>query len=103
MPYRHASTLHTLLPSRPATTDAEGMRAYCYRQTGNCICDNIPPRTVDHPPRAIAITRDHSDIESDEVMLYCGSDFAALRESDTSAGSVRLPSSAGRNEPGPRA
>jgi homogentisate 1,2-dioxygenase len=59
--------------------------------TGNgfVIC-NFVPRKVDYHPRAIPVPYYHSNVDSDEVMFYCGGDYSARKGSGIGQGSISL-------------
>jgi homogentisate 1,2-dioxygenase len=57
---------------------------------GNFVVCNFVPRKVDYHPLAIPVPYYHSNVDSDEVMFYCGGDYAARRGSGISQGSVSL-------------
>ncbi len=56
---------------------------------GFVIC-NFVPRKVDYHPVAIPVPYYHSNVDSDEVMFYCGGDYEARRGSGIGPGSVSL-------------
>ena len=56
---------------------------------GFVIC-NFVPRKVDYHPLAIPVPYYHSNVDSDEVMFYCGGDYEARRGSGIGQGSVSL-------------
>ena len=56
----------------------------------NFVVCNFVPRKVDYPPLAIPVPYYHSNVDSDEVMFYCGGDYAARAGSGISGGSVSL-------------
>ncbi|MFJ8603862.1 homogentisate 1,2-dioxygenase [Streptomyces shenzhenensis] len=53
------------------------------------VC-NFVPRKVDYHPLAIPVPYYHSNVDSDEVMFYCGGDYAARKGSGIGQGSVSL-------------
>jgi homogentisate 1,2-dioxygenase len=57
--------------------------------TGFVIC-NFVPRKVDYHPLAIPVPYYHSNVDSDEVMFYCGGDYEARKGSGIGPGSVSL-------------
>ncbi|MQY27502.1 Homogentisate 1,2-dioxygenase [Nocardia sp. RB56] len=59
-------------------------------QGANFVICNFVPRKVDYHPLAIPVPYYHSNVDSDEVMFYCGGDYAARRGSGIAAGSVSL-------------
>jgi len=56
---------------------------------GFVIC-NFVPRKVDYHPMAIPVPYYHSNVDSDEVMFYCGGDYEARKGSGITQGSVSL-------------
>jgi homogentisate 1,2-dioxygenase len=56
---------------------------------GFVVC-NFVPRKVDYHPLAIPVPYYHANVDSDEVMFYCGGDYAARRGSGIGQGSVSL-------------
>jgi homogentisate 1,2-dioxygenase len=56
---------------------------------GFVIC-NFVPRKVDYHPLAIPVPYYHANVDSDEVMFYCGGDYAARRGSGIGQGSISL-------------
>ena len=57
----------------------------CSRATNFVIC-NFVPRKVDYHPLAIPVPYYHSNVDSDEVMFYCGGDYEARKGSGHRAG-----------------
>jgi homogentisate 1,2-dioxygenase len=53
------------------------------------VC-NFVPRKVDYHPLSIPVPYYHSNVDSDEVMFYCGGDYAARAGSGIGVGSVSL-------------
>jgi homogentisate 1,2-dioxygenase len=60
-----------------------------FESTGFVIC-NFVPRKVDYHPESIPVPYYHSNVDSDEVMFYCGGDYEARKGSGISQGSVTL-------------
>lgn len=60
-----------------------------FEGTNFVIC-NFVPRKVDYHPLAIPVPYYHSNVDSDEVMFYCGGDYEARKGSGIGAGSVSL-------------
>ena len=60
-----------------------------FEGTNFVIC-NFVPRKVDYHPLAIPVPYYHSNVDSDEVMFYCGGDYEARKGSGISLGSVSL-------------
>ncbi|MGX6746432.1 homogentisate 1,2-dioxygenase [Streptomyces xantholiticus] len=56
---------------------------------GFVIC-NFVPRKVDYHPRAIPVPYYHSNVDSDEVMFYCGGDYEARKGTGIGPGSISL-------------
>jgi homogentisate 1,2-dioxygenase len=57
--------------------------------TGFVIC-NFVPRKVDYHPLTVPVPYYHSNVDSDEVMFYCGGDYEARKGSGIGPGSVSL-------------
>jgi homogentisate 1,2-dioxygenase len=60
-----------------------------FEGTNFVIC-NFVPRKVDYHPLSIPVPYYHSNVDSDEVMFYCGGDYEARRGSGIGQGSVSL-------------
>ena len=56
----------------------------------NFVVCNFVPRKVDYHPLAIPAPYYHSNVDSDEVMFYCGGDYEARKGSGIRVGSVSL-------------
>jgi homogentisate 1,2-dioxygenase len=56
---------------------------------GFVVC-NFVPRQVDYHPLSIPVPYYHSNVDSDEVMFYCGGDYEARKGSGIALGSVSL-------------
>lgn len=56
----------------------------------NFVICNFVPRKVDYHPGAIPAPYYHSNVDSDEVMFYCGGDYEARKGSGIAQGSVSL-------------
>ena len=56
----------------------------------NFVVCNFVPRKVDYHPLAIPVPYYHSNVDSDEVMFYCGGDYEARKGSGIGLGSVSL-------------
>jgi homogentisate 1,2-dioxygenase len=56
---------------------------------GFVIC-NFVPRKVDYHPLSIPVPYYHSNVDSDEVMFYCGGDYEARKGSGIGQGSISL-------------
>ncbi|MCY7343402.1 MAG: homogentisate 1,2-dioxygenase [Pseudonocardia sp.] len=57
---------------------------------GNFVICNFVPRKVDYHPLSVPVPYYHSNVDSDEVMFYCGGDYEARRGSGIALGSVSL-------------
>ncbi len=57
---------------------------------GNFVICNFVPRKVDYHPLAIPVPYYHSNVDSDEVMFYCGGDYEARKGSGIGQGSISL-------------
>ncbi|MGF1662855.1 MAG: homogentisate 1,2-dioxygenase [Kineosporiaceae bacterium] len=57
---------------------------------GNFVVCNFVPRKVDYHPLAVPVPYYHSNVDSDEVMFYCGGDYEARKGSGIGQGSVSL-------------
>jgi homogentisate 1,2-dioxygenase len=60
-----------------------------FEGTGFVIC-NFVPRKVDYHPLSIPAPYYHSNVDSDEVILYCAGDYEARKGSGIGTGSVSL-------------
>ncbi|GAA5052423.1 homogentisate 1,2-dioxygenase [Nocardia callitridis] len=60
-----------------------------FEGNGFVVC-NFLPRKVDYHPLAIPVPYYHSNVDSDEVMFYCGGDYAARKGSGIDLGSVSV-------------
>jgi homogentisate 1,2-dioxygenase len=60
-----------------------------FEATNFVIC-NFVPRKVDYHPLAVPVPYYHSNVDSDEVMFYCGGDYEARKGSGIGLGSVSL-------------
>jgi homogentisate 1,2-dioxygenase len=56
----------------------------------NFVICNFVPRKVDYHPLSIPVPYYHSNVDSDEVMFYCGGDYEARKGSGIAQGSVSL-------------
>jgi homogentisate 1,2-dioxygenase len=59
-------------------------------EAANLVICNFVPRKVDYHPLAIPVPYYHSNVDSDEVMFYCGGDYEARKGSGIGQGSVSL-------------
>jgi homogentisate 1,2-dioxygenase len=57
---------------------------------GNFVICNFVPRKVDYHPLAVPVPYYHSNVDSDEVMFYCGGDYEARKGSGIGQGSISL-------------
>jgi homogentisate 1,2-dioxygenase len=60
-----------------------------FEANGFVVC-NFVPRKVDYHPDAVPAPYYHANVDSDEVMFYCGGHYAARRGTDVGQGSVSL-------------
>ncbi|MCD0448619.1 homogentisate 1,2-dioxygenase [Actinocorallia sp. API 0066] len=60
-----------------------------FEGAGFVVC-NFVPRKVDYHPLAIPVPYYHSNVDSDEVMFYCGGDYEARKGSGIGPGSISL-------------
>ena len=56
----------------------------------NFVVCNFVPRKVDYHPLAVPVPYYHSNVDSDEVLFYCGGDYEARKGSGIGQGSVSL-------------
>jgi homogentisate 1,2-dioxygenase len=56
----------------------------------NFVVCNFVPRKVDYHPLSIPVPYYHSNVDSDEVMFYCGGNYEARKGSGIGQGSVSL-------------
>jgi homogentisate 1,2-dioxygenase len=56
----------------------------------NFVVCNFVPRKVDYHPLSIPVPYYHSNVDSDEVMFYCGGDYEARKGSGIGNGSISL-------------
>jgi homogentisate 1,2-dioxygenase len=56
----------------------------------NFVICNFVPRKVDYHRLSVPVPYFHSNVDSDEVMFYCGGDYAARKGSGIGQGSVSL-------------
>ncbi|WP_405020035.1 homogentisate 1,2-dioxygenase [Kitasatospora sp. NBC_00070] len=57
---------------------------------GNFVICNFVPRKVDYHPLSIPVPYYHSNVDSDEVMFYCGGNYEARKGSGIAQGSISL-------------
>jgi len=60
-----------------------------FEGAGFVIC-NFVPRKVDYHPLSIPVPYYHSNVDSDEIMFYCGGDYEARKGSGIGQGSISL-------------
>ncbi|MFJ5229525.1 homogentisate 1,2-dioxygenase [Kitasatospora sp. NPDC088391] len=60
-----------------------------FEGTNFVIC-NFVPRKVDYHPLSIPVPYYHANVDSDEVMFYCGGDYEARKGSGIAQGSISL-------------
>ncbi|HLM65807.1 MAG TPA: homogentisate 1,2-dioxygenase [Acidimicrobiales bacterium] len=53
------------------------------------VCSFVPRRLDDHP-LAVPVPYNHANVDSDEVLYYCGGDFTSRRGAGIEAGSLTL-------------
>lgn len=56
----------------------------------NFVVCNFVPRKVDYHPDSIPVPYYHSNVDSDEIMFYCGGDYGARKGSGIAQGSVSV-------------
>jgi len=56
----------------------------------NFVICNFVPRKVDYHPGSIPVPYYHANVDSDEVMFYCGGDYEARKGSGIGQGSISL-------------
>ena len=56
----------------------------------NFVVCNFVPRKVDYHPLSVPVPYYHSNVDSDEVMFYCGGDYEARKGSGIGLGSISL-------------
>ncbi|GAA0589261.1 homogentisate 1,2-dioxygenase [Actinomadura livida] len=56
----------------------------------NFVVCNFVPRKVDYHPLSIPVPYYHSNVDSDEIMFYCGGDYGARKGSGIGPGSVSV-------------
>ncbi|WP_039827964.1 homogentisate 1,2-dioxygenase [Nocardia testacea] len=60
-----------------------------FEGAGFVVC-NFVPRKVDYHPLAVPVPYYHSNVDSDEVMFYCGGNYEARKGSGIGLGSVSV-------------
>jgi homogentisate 1,2-dioxygenase len=56
----------------------------------NFVICNFVPRKVDYHPLSIPVPYYHANVDSDEIMFYCGGDYEARKGSGIAQGSISL-------------
>jgi homogentisate 1,2-dioxygenase len=56
----------------------------------NFVICNFVPRKVDYHPLSVPVPYYHANVDSDEVMFYCGGDYEARKGSGIGQGSISL-------------
>ncbi|RZT84442.1 homogentisate 1,2-dioxygenase [Pseudonocardia sediminis] len=56
----------------------------------NFVICNFVPRKVDYHPLSVPVPYYHSNVDSDEVMFYCGGNYEARKGSGIGQGSISL-------------
>ncbi len=59
-------------------------------EAANFVICAFVPRKVDYHPLSVPVPYYHSNVDSDEVMFYCGGDYEARKGSGITLGSVSL-------------
>jgi homogentisate 1,2-dioxygenase len=59
-------------------------------ESDNFVICNFVPRKVDYHQLAVPVPYYHSNVDSDEVMFYCGGDYEARKGSGIGPGSISL-------------
>lgn len=54
----------------------------------NFVICNFVPRKVDYHPLSVPVPYYHSNVDSDEIMFYCGGDYEARKGSGIGQGSI---------------
>jgi homogentisate 1,2-dioxygenase len=53
------------------------------------VCSFVP-RRLDYHPAAVPVPYNHANVDSDEVLYYCGGDFTSRKGAGIEAGSLTL-------------
>jgi homogentisate 1,2-dioxygenase len=69
----------------------------------NFVICSFVPRKVDYHPEAIPVPYNHANVDSDEMMFYCGGDYEARKGSGIEPGSISLHPSGFTHGPQPGA
>lgn len=59
-------------------------------EAANFVICNFVPRKVDYHPLSIPVPYYHSNVDSDEIMFYCGGDYEARKGSGIALGSISV-------------
>jgi homogentisate 1,2-dioxygenase len=59
-------------------------------EANNFVICNFVPRKVDYHPLSIPVPYYHANVDSDEVMFYCGGDYEARKGAGIGLGSISL-------------
>lgn len=59
-------------------------------EADNFVLCNFVPRKVDYHPLSIPVPYYHSNVDSDEIMFYCGGDYEARKGAGIGPGSVSV-------------
>jgi homogentisate 1,2-dioxygenase len=59
-------------------------------EADNFVICNFVPRKVDYHPLSVPVPYYHSNVDSDEVMFYCGGDYEARKGSGIEQGSISI-------------
>jgi len=69
----------------------------------NFVMCNFVPRKVDYHESSIPVPYNHANVDSDEVMFYCGGNYEARKGSGIELGSISLHPSGFTHGPQPGA
>ncbi len=69
----------------------------------NFVICSFVPRKVDYHPLAVPVPYNHANVDSDEVLFYCGGNYEARRGSGIGQGSISLHPSGFTHGPQPGA
>jgi homogentisate 1,2-dioxygenase len=69
----------------------------------NFVVCNFVPRKVDYHPLSIPVPYYHSNVDSDEIMFYCGGSYEARKGSGINQGSISVHPAAHAHGPQPGA
>ncbi len=85
---RTPSTSPTTSPSPDACTSRRRRTRRSRATTSSSA--NFVPRKVDYHPLSIPVPYYHSNVDSDEIMFYCGGDYEARKGSGIGQGSISI-------------